>query len=101
MLLDDFVGLSKVLKISFDLISVGILLVEFCQVFKIRLLNLGALSGLKRKQADLRVALASAKDGSEAADNYDRPDDHELAKASPVSSLLLLFLFKIHNYILI
>ena len=101
MLLDDFVGLSKVLKISFDLLSVGILLVKFCQVFKICLLNLGTLSGLKRKQADLRVALASAKDGSEAAYNNDCPDDHQLAKASPVSSFLLLFLFKIHNYILI
>lgn len=101
MLLDNFVGLSKVLKISFDLISVGILLVEFCQVFKIRLLNLGALSGLKRKQADLRVALASAKDGSKAADNYDCPDDHELAKTGPVSSFLPLFFFKIHNYIIL
>jgi hypothetical protein len=100
VLLDDFVGLSKVLKISFDLISVGLLLAELCTVFNISLLNLGALFCLKRKQGDLRVALALAKDGSKAADNYDCPDDHEFAEAGPVSSFLLLFLFKIHNYIL-
>ena len=100
MLLDDFVCLSKVLKISFDLISVGVLLAKLCTVFNIGLLNLRTLFGLKRKQGDLSVALASAKDGSEAADNNDCPDDHELAEAGPGSSLLLLFLFKIHNYIL-
>ena len=100
MLLDDFVGLSKVLKISFDLISVGVLLAKLCTVFNIGLLNLRILFGLKRKQGDLRVALASAKDGSEAADNYDCPDDHELAEAGPFS-LLLLFLFKIHSFILL
>jgi hypothetical protein len=49
VLLDDFVGLSKIFKVSFDLISVGILLAELCTVFNIGLLNLGALSGLKRK----------------------------------------------------
>jgi len=101
VLLDDFVGLSKVLKISFDLISVGILLAKPCTVFNIGLLNLRILFGLKRKQGDLRVALASAKDGSKAADNYDCPDDHELAEAGPGSCLLLLFLFKIHSFILL